>query len=69
LIAACRRRLTRGLAFIAFARTISTQFEFIFRGWMRNPDFPEQGSGLDALLFERLGRGSAGRVATTSSRQ
>jgi deferrochelatase/peroxidase EfeB len=47
--------LTRGLAFIAFARTISTQFEFIFRGWMRNPDFPEQGSGLDALLFERLG--------------
>jgi Dyp-type peroxidase family len=55
LIAAAEGQLTRGLAFIAFARTISTQFEFVFRGWMRNPDFPEQGSGLDALIFEKLG--------------
>jgi deferrochelatase/peroxidase EfeB len=55
LIAAAEGGLTRGLAFIAFARTTSTQFEFIFRGWMRNPNFPEQGSGPDALLFEKLG--------------
>jgi deferrochelatase/peroxidase EfeB len=40
----------RGLAFIAFARTTSTQFEFIMRGWLRNPDFPEPGTGNDLLL-------------------
>jgi deferrochelatase/peroxidase EfeB len=47
--------LRRGLIFVSFARTISTQFEFIFRGWMRNPNFPVEGSGNDELLFERLG--------------
>jgi deferrochelatase/peroxidase EfeB len=55
LIAPADGALRRGLVFIAFARSISTQFEFIFRGWMRNPDFPEQGKGVDALLFEKLG--------------
>jgi deferrochelatase/peroxidase EfeB len=55
LIAAGDGGLRRGLVFVAFARTISTQFEFIFRAWMRNPDFPEPGKGVDALLFERLG--------------
>jgi Dyp-type peroxidase family len=43
-----------GLVFICFARTISTQFEFIFRAWMDNPDFspvPGQPSpGKDRLL-------------------
>jgi deferrochelatase/peroxidase EfeB len=47
--------LRRGLIFIAFARTLSTQFEFIVRGWMRNESFPEPGTGNDALLFEKLG--------------
>jgi hypothetical protein len=46
--------IDRGLLFIAFGRTISTQFEFIFRGWMRNPNFPTSGSGVDALFnFEK----------------
>lgn len=46
--------LRRGLAFIAFARTISTQFEFTFRAQLRNPDFPEPGAGPDQLLFGTL---------------
>ncbi|MEA2276841.1 MAG: deferrochelatase/peroxidase EfeB [Solirubrobacteraceae bacterium] len=46
--------MQRGLAFIGFARTTSTQFEFIFRGWLRNPDFPQPGTGLDKLLFGTL---------------
>ena len=46
--------MQRGLAFISFARSISTQFEFIFRAWLRNPDFPQQGAGLDRLLFNVL---------------
>jgi deferrochelatase/peroxidase EfeB len=48
--------LQRGLIFIAFGRTISTQFEFIVRGWMRNNDFPTQGAGVDPLF---------GKVAAT----
>lgn len=44
----------RGLLFIAFGRTISTQFEFIYRAWMRNPNFPDTGSGPDRLFrFEK----------------
>lgn len=46
--------LTRGLAFIAFARTTSTQFEFIVRAWLRNNDFPHPGAGVDQLLFGLL---------------
>ncbi|UUY01581.1 Dyp-type peroxidase [Svornostia abyssi] len=41
--------LRRGLVFICFARSISTQFEFITRGWTINPDFPTPGTGLDPL--------------------
>lgn len=55
LIAPGDGALKRGLVFVAFARTITTQFEFIFRAWMRNPDFPVPGAGLDTLLFEKLG--------------
>jgi deferrochelatase/peroxidase EfeB len=54
LIAGGEGGLRRGLIFICFARTISTQFEFIVRGWMRNPDFPTQGAGVDQL-FGKLG--------------
>jgi Dyp-type peroxidase family len=43
-------RLERGLVFVAFARSTSTQFEFIMRAWMRNRDFPAAGAGVDALL-------------------
>lgn len=43
--------LGRGLIFIAFARSLSTQAEFVRRAWINNPNFPTQGAGLDALLF------------------
>ncbi len=42
--------LSTGLVFICFGRSISTQFEFVFRAWMRNADFPTQGAGVDHLL-------------------
>lgn len=42
--------LARGLLFICFARTLSTQYEFITRAWLRNPNFPEPGTGIDRLL-------------------
>lgn len=54
LIAPGDGALKRGLIFISFARTISTQFEFIFRAWLRNPDFPAPGAGEDALLSGTL---------------
>jgi Dyp-type peroxidase family len=41
--------LRRGLIFICFARTISTQFEFITRAWLTNADFPSPGAGADPL--------------------
>lgn len=54
IIGAAAGGLQRGLAFIGFARTTSTQFEFIFRAWLRNPDFPQAGAGVDRLLFGTL---------------
>ena len=44
----------RGLIFVAFGRTITTQFEFIVRAWMRNPNFPFPGAGVDPL-FGKVG--------------
>jgi hypothetical protein len=35
--------------FVAFGRTISTQFEFITRAWTANPNFPVPGAGVDLL--------------------
>lgn len=43
-------KLQRGLIFISFSRTLSTQPEFILKAWLRNPDFPVPGAGLDPLL-------------------
>jgi Dyp-type peroxidase family len=54
LIAPEEGGLRRGLVFIAFGRTITTQFEFIVRGWMRNADFPVPGAGIDPL-FGKMG--------------
>ena len=39
--------LKRGLVFICFGRTISTQFEFMTRAWTANPNFPTPGAGVD----------------------
>jgi deferrochelatase/peroxidase EfeB len=41
--------LNRGLVFIAFGRTITTQFEFITRAWTTNPNFPQPNTGPDPL--------------------
>jgi deferrochelatase/peroxidase EfeB len=41
--------LRRGLLFICFGRTLTTQFEFITAGWMVNENFPQPGTGQDAL--------------------
>lgn len=49
LIEATADGMRRGLVFVAFGRTISTQFEFIVRAWMINPDFPQPGTGVDRL--------------------
>lgn len=42
--------LRRGLVFLSYGRTLSTQFEFIFRGWITNPNFPRPGVGVDRLM-------------------
>jgi deferrochelatase/peroxidase EfeB len=39
----------RGLVFVCFGRTITTQFEFITRAWTTNPNFPTPGAGIDAF--------------------
>lgn len=48
-------KVRRGLVFVCFGRTISTQFEFIMRGWMFNPNFPvEQDQSPPALNQDAL---------------
>lgn len=54
LIAPGEAQLQRGLIFIAFGRSITTQFEFIVRAWMRNKDFPTPDAGIDPL-FSKTG--------------
>jgi deferrochelatase/peroxidase EfeB len=39
----------RGLIFVCFARTLTTQFEFITRAWTANKDFPRPEAGVDAF--------------------
>jgi deferrochelatase/peroxidase EfeB len=47
--------MRRGLVFICFGRTLSTQFEFIERAWTTNTNFPQQGAGVDRLRqFEEV---------------
>ena len=49
IIATPSEGLLRGLVFIAFARSISTQFEFATRAWTTNPNFPTPNAGVDQL--------------------
>jgi deferrochelatase/peroxidase EfeB len=49
LVTASAGGLRRGLVFVCFGRTISTQFEFITRAWTVNPNFPVPGAGEDAF--------------------
>jgi hypothetical protein len=40
---------------VCFARSISTQFEFMEPAWRRNPEFPHQRAGVDLLVgFEHV---------------
>lgn len=55
LIDAADGGLRRGLVFVCFGRSLSTQFEFITRAWTVNPDFPTPGAGPDPLrAFEHV---------------
>jgi deferrochelatase/peroxidase EfeB len=47
--------LQRGLLFVSFSRSLSTQVEFILGAWLKNPDFPTGGSGTDPLLAFETG--------------
>jgi deferrochelatase/peroxidase EfeB len=40
----------RGLHFLCYQRSIERQYEFIIRQCVNSPDFPEPGSGVDALI-------------------
>ena len=42
--------LERGLLFVAFGRSLSTQVEFIMRAWLKNANFPQPSTGVDPLL-------------------
>jgi Dyp-type peroxidase family len=42
--------LGRGLVFMAFARSLTTQHEFVRRAWINNPNFPQTGAGPDQFL-------------------
>jgi deferrochelatase/peroxidase EfeB len=50
IIASPQGTLQRGLLFIAFGRTLSSQAEFIMRAWLKNSDFPQPNSGIDPIL-------------------
>jgi Dyp-type peroxidase family len=49
LVTATVDGMQRGLVFVCFGRSISTQFEFIERAWLVNPHFPEANTGVDLL--------------------
>jgi deferrochelatase/peroxidase EfeB len=50
IVATPQATLQRGLLFIAFARTLSSQAEFIMRAWLKNTNFPEPNTGIDPIL-------------------
>jgi Dyp-type peroxidase family len=50
ILPASNGTVQRGLLFLAYSRTITTQTEFILAAWLKNPNFPEQNAGIDPLL-------------------
>lgn len=46
--------LRRGLIFLAYGRTISTQFEFITRAWLTNPNFPQSSPATGSDLLRQF---------------
>jgi deferrochelatase/peroxidase EfeB len=47
--------LERGLLFVSFGRSLSTQAEFIMRAWLKNPNFPQPNTGVDPLFGMETG--------------
>lgn len=47
-------RSINGLQFIAFMKSIQQQFEHVVNMWQLNPDFPEPGTGIDALFANNI---------------
>lgn len=50
LIQASAGTIKRGLTFISFSRSLTTQIEFIMAAWLNNQNFPHPGAGVDSLL-------------------
>lgn len=50
IVANASGSLQRGLLFIAFGRTLSTQVDFVMKAWLKNPNFPLPNAGIDPLL-------------------
>jgi deferrochelatase/peroxidase EfeB len=52
MLGSAQGTLQRGLLFIAFGRSLSSQAEFIVQGWLKNPNFPQPNAGVDPLLSQ-----------------
>ena len=50
ILASAQGTLQRGLLFVAFGRSLSSQAEFIMRAWLKNTNFPVPNSGIDPIL-------------------
>jgi hypothetical protein len=48
---------------MAYMTSIIDQFEFVTRNWVNDPDFKEQGTGLDPILGQASAAGQ--RTSTT----
>ena len=42
----------RGLLFLCYQKSIESQFEFVQKTWIDNPDFPQSGDGEDPLISQ-----------------
>jgi deferrochelatase/peroxidase EfeB len=51
---------SRGLHHLSFARNLLAQYEWPVQMWQMNPDFPEPGTGLDALYRPEGGAANVG---------
>ncbi len=42
----------RGLLFLCYQHSLETQFEFLQKFWVNNPNFPEAGNGQDPIIAQ-----------------
>lgn len=47
-------KAVNGLHFVAYMKSIQQQFEHVTNMWQMNPDFPEKGTGIDALFAKNV---------------